>query len=74
MVIMMVSKTIDAGSIPAEPVMLRKRTTDVDSFYIHNSIEGNLTLYDANEKKNARAIIYFFYPFKGKMIRKKEKI
>lgn len=32
MVIMMVSKTIDAGSIPAEPVMLRKRTTDVDSF------------------------------------------
>ena len=24
MVIMMVSKTIDAGSIPAEPVMLRK--------------------------------------------------
>ena len=25
MVIMMVSKTIDAGSIPAEPVMLRKK-------------------------------------------------
>lgn len=43
MVIMMVSKTIDAGSIPAEPVMLRKkRTTDVDSFFIiRNSMEGN---------------------------------
>ena len=44
MVIMMVSKTIDAGSIPAEPVMLRKKNYGCRFFFLNIQMYHNLFL------------------------------